>query len=189
MFETLRHDIRRYSTAGRWYANAGFWIVANYRFGTWAHSLRNPFFRLFFWALYRLLRLPLSIYNVHLWAGAGGARIGPGLVLIHPHNIMIGSGVEIGEDCLILHDVTLGTGQTLGTPKIGNNVDVYVGARILGGVVVGDRSIVGANSVVTRDIPPDCVMLAAPGRVLPRALSPVARRAEEQGTSKIDALS
>lgn len=137
------------------------------------------------WALYRLLRLPFFFFHVQLWAGARGVRIGPGLRLIHPTNIMIDSRVEIGEDCVIFHDVTLGTGQIPGAPRIGNNVDIYPGARVLGGVVIGDRSMVGANCVVTRDVPPESIILAAPGRMMPRSLSPVARGADQK-TGAID---
>jgi serine O-acetyltransferase len=179
MFENLRRDIARNSHDGRWYASPGFWILAVHRFGMWACSL--PFlFKLPMWVLYRLFRMPFFFYHTHLWAGASGARIGPGLRLIHPTNVMIGSGVKIGEDCVIFHDVTLGTGQIPGTPRIGNNVDIYPGARVLGGVVIGDRSMIGANCVVTRDVPPESIMLAAPGRVMPRSLSPVARGAGQK---------
>ncbi|MFO1077532.1 MAG: serine acetyltransferase [Planctomycetota bacterium] len=177
MFAKLRRDRARYE--GRWYCQAGFWITAVYRFGMWAHSRRNWFLRIPMWSLYRVLRFPLRIYNVQLWAGgADAAQIGAGFYLLHPNNIVIGSGVQIGEDCLLMHEVTLGTGNLPGRPRIGNGVDVYVGARILGGVVIGDRSMVGANCVVTRDVPPESVILAAPGRVIPRTLSPVASAAD-----------
>lgn len=175
MFENLRRDITKYTNPGRWYINPGFWIVATYRFGMWADALPSRFLRIPMWVLYRLFRLPLRRYNIHLWAGRGGARVGAGIKLIHPTNIMIGGGVEIGEDCLIFHDVTLGTGQIPGTPKIGNGVDIYPGARVLGGVTIGDRSMVGANCVVTRDVPPESIVLTPPSRVIPRSLSPVAR--------------
>ena len=186
MFENLRRDKDRNSGQGRWYTNPGFWIVAIYRFGMWAHSLPNGFLRIPMWALYRLIKLPFFSYNVHLWAGSGGARIGAGLRLIHPTNVMIGAKVEIGEDCLIFHDVTLGTGQIPGNPKIGNNVDIYPGARVLGGVVIGDRSMVGANCVVTRDVPPESIILTAPSRVIPRSLSPVARGADQRIAASVD---
>lgn len=185
MFENLRRDRTKYEDHGRWYANPGFWIVAIYRFGMWAHSLPSKFQRIPMWVLYRLLKLPFGRYNVHLWAGRGGPRIGAGLRLIHPTNVSIGRGTEIGEDCLIFHSVTLGTGQIPGTPKIGNNVDIYPGACVLGGVMIGDRSMVGANCVVTRDVPADSIILTAPGRVIPRSLSPVARGAD-QGTAASD---
>ncbi|MBU0621584.1 MAG: hypothetical protein KJ795_07040 [Gammaproteobacteria bacterium] len=188
MFENLRRDIPKYEDHGRWFTNPGFWIVAIFRFGMWADSLPSRFLRMPMWMLYRIFRLPLGRYNIHLWAGRCGARIGPGLKLIHPTNIMIGRGVEIGEDCLIFHDVTLGTGQIPGTPKIGNNVDIYPGARVLGGIKIGDHSMVGANCVVTRDVPPDSIILTPPGRVIPRSLSPVARGADIGAATAVEAF-
>jgi serine O-acetyltransferase len=174
MFENLKRDSVRYAKLGGWYANPGFWIVAVYRFGMWADSLPYGILRYPMWALYRLLRLlPTLLFNVNLWAGRRGARIGGGFCLIHPANIYMVGNVEIGENCLIFHEVTLGTGHVPGMPKIGNNVDIYSGARILGGVAVGDGSMVGANCVVTRDIPASSVIVAAPARVIPRSLSPV----------------
>lgn len=175
MFENLRRDRSKYARYGKWYAHPGFWIVAAYRLGAWAHSLRNPLLRIPALVLYRLVKAPLRIFNVFLWAGPHGARVGAGLCLIHPSNIMIGRGVEIGEDCLIFHDVTLGTGPVPGRPKIGNRVDIYVGARVLGGIVVGDDSMIGANCVVSRDVPAGSVVVAAPCRVIPRSLTQVGR--------------
>ena len=185
MFENLQRDIEKYEEHGRWYANPGFWIVGTYRFGMWANSLPSKFQRIPMWILYRLLKLAFRHYNIHLWAGNSGTRIGAGLKLIHPTNVMIGSGVEIGDNCLIFHDVTLGTGQIPGTPRIGNNVDIYPGARILGGVTIGDRSMVGANCVVTRDVPADSIILTPPGRVIPRTLSPVAREADQAAAQDV----
>lgn len=178
MFDNLKRDCARYRELGGWSTNVGFWVGAIYRFGMWANSLPNSILRLPMWILYRIVKLPTRLINVDIWAGQRGARIGAGLCLIHPANIMIGSGVEIGEDCLIFHEVTLGTGPQLGKPKIGKNVDIYVGARILGGVVIGDGSMVGANCVVTRDVPPSSVIMVAPAKVIPRSLSPVADAAD-----------
>jgi serine O-acetyltransferase len=180
MFENLRRDMMKYEDVGGWYANPGFWIVAIFRFGNWADALPNIALRFPMWMLYRLVKLPFGGYNVHLWAGRRGPRIGAGLQLNHPTNIMIGSGVEIGEDCLIFHDVTLGTGHLPGKPKIGNNVDIYPGACVLGGITIGDHSMVGANCVVTRDVPPESIILTAPSRVIPRTLSPVARKKDQE---------
>lgn len=182
MFENLRRDIARNSHDGRWFTNPGFWIVAVHRLGMWAHSL-PVILRVPMWVLYRLFRLPFFFYHVQLWAGRGGAHVGPGLRLIHPTNVMIGGNVEIGEDCIIFHDVTLGKGPVPGTPKIGNRVDIYPGARVLGGIAVGDRSMIGANCVVTRNIPPDSVVVAAPFKMMPRSLSPLARGADRGGAA------
>lgn len=189
MFENLRRDITKYDDHGQWFANPGFWIVAIYRLGMWADSLPSVFLRIPMWVLYRLAKLLVRRYNVHLWAGRNGTRIGAGLKLIHPTNIMIGRDVEIGEDCLIFHDVTLGTGQIPGTPKIGSNVDIYPGARLLGGVTIGDHSMVGANCVVTRDVPPESIILTPPSRVIPRSLSPVARGADMEAAASVEPVS
>jgi serine O-acetyltransferase len=180
MFENLRRDITRYEEIGQWYSNPGFWIVAIFRFGNWADALPNIFLRIPMWLLYRVLRFPFRRYNVHLWAGRSGPRIGAGLLLIHPTNIMIGQGVEIGEDCLIFHGVTLGTGQIPGKPKIGNNVDIYPGACLLGGITIGNRSMIGANCVVTRHVPSESIIVTAPCRIIPRSLSPVAREKDQK---------
>jgi len=189
MFENLRRDAAKYSSLGGWYSHPGFWIVAVYRLGAWAHSLPNPLLRIPVLVLYRLARFPLRhIFNVDIWAGPRGARIGAGLCLIHPNNIIVGSGVEIGEDCLVFHEVTLGTGPVPGLPTIGSNVDIYVGARVLGGVTVGDRSMIGANCVVTRDVPPGSVVAPPPIRIIPRSLSPLATLADQQARAKSDTL-
>ena len=176
MFENLQRDRAKYQR--QWYRHAGFWITAIYRFGNWADSLPTVILRTPMWLLYILLKMLSRAFsfNVYLWAGRRGTRIGAGLHLVHPANIMFGRGVEIGEDCEIYHEVTLGTGQIPGTPKIGNRVAIYPGARVLGGIAIGDGSMVGANCVVTKDAPAESVILASPSRVVPRSLSTQARR-------------
>ena len=187
MFETLRRDAAKYDALGGWLSNPGFWIVAIYRLGVWADARPNALLRMPFWLLYRLARFPLRhFFNVDFWAGRRGTRIGAGLCLIHPSDILIGSGVEIGENCLIFHEVTIGRGPTPGLPKIGNNVDIYVGARILGGISIGDNSMVGANCVVTQDVPPRSIVVPPLVRVIPRSLSPRASAADRQTKATVD---
>ena len=167
ILEALRRDRERYAVLGGWYRNLGFWVGATYRFGEWARALPRPLglpLRL----LHRALRLPwTALLHVRLDAD----RIGPGLCLIHPHCIMVARGTVIGRDCLVFHEVTLGTniGVQRG-PVIGNGVDLYVGARVLGPVSVGDRAMVGANCVVTQDVPPGAVVAPAPARTAQRTV-------------------
>ena len=105
MFENLRRDSTGYD--GQWYRRAGFWITAVYRFGTWADSMSSLLLRVPLWTLYLALKIILGMFtsNMFLWAGRKGARIGPGLCLVHPFNVMIGRGVEIGQRCHIYHPV------------------------------------------------------------------------------------
>ncbi len=175
MFENLKKDSTRYELLGGWLRHPGFWIIAIYRFGVWADSFRNPLVRLPLWLLYRILHLPYILFRIELWAGKGGARIGPGFCLIHPANIYIGPNAVIGENCKLFHEVTLGTGHIPGTPTLGNNVDVFVGARVLGGIWIGDDAMISANCVVTKHVPPGSVVLSAPNRIIPRSMSPRAR--------------
>jgi serine O-acetyltransferase len=176
MFENLRRDMPRYSHLGGWARSPGFWVGAIYRFGVWAHGLPSVLLRLPFVTVYRIVKLPWRILlNVYI---PPSARIGPGLCLIHPNNILVAPGVVIGENCLLFHEVTLGTGPTDGVPTLGNDVDVYVGARILGGLKIGDSSMIGANCVVTKSVPSSSVVVAPPVRVLPRSLALVARDAD-----------
>lgn len=168
MFEALRRDSARYESLGGWYKHLGFWVGATYRFGAWAHTLPTAILRIPFVTAYRLVRLPWRIFlNVNIQVKV---KIGGGLCIIHPHNILIAAGSEIGENCLVFHEVTIGTGPTPGLPKIGNGVDLYVGARVLGGISVGDGTMIGANCVVTRVIPAHSVVLTPPARILPRVL-------------------
>ena len=182
MLDALRRDAATYTKHGGWYACPGFWIVAVHRFGTWADALPG-LLRLPCWILYRLAHLGYLGFNIHLWAGARGSRLGAGLCLIHPNNLYFGPGVVIGDDCLIHHEVTFGMGATEETPVIGTGVVIMPGARLLGGLSVGDHAIVGANCVVTQDVAAGAVVMPAANRVLPRSLSAWARRKAPVATS------
>jgi serine O-acetyltransferase len=176
IFDNLRRDAAVYASLGAWYRRSGFWVAAVYRFGVWAYSLRSIFVRLPAVILYRIFRLTYRHFNMHLLAGPSHTRIGPGLCLRHPYNVFMGFEVEIGANCTIFHEVTLGVGPIPGYPKIGDGVTIYVGARILGGVTIGDHSIIGANCVVVRNVPPNSVVLVPPPLMIPRALSSEAGR-------------
>lgn len=168
VWHALRRDAHRYSKLGGWFRSTGFWLGATYRFGGWARAVRPAPLRILFLALHRVLELPGTVLlNVTIRAES----IGPGLCLIHPRNVLIGGGTILGADCLVFHEVTFGTNALSGEkPKVGDRVEVYVGARILGKVEIGNDAVVGANVVVTRDVPAGFVILAAKTIVAPRAL-------------------
>lgn len=96
-------------------------------------------------------------------------RIGGGLLLIHTNGIVIGPDAELGPNCLIFHQVTIGAtgkGDKPGMPKLGGHVDVGAGAKILGGVVIGDHAKIGANAVVLDDVPPGATAVGIPARII-----------------------
>ncbi|MGC9335235.1 MAG: serine acetyltransferase [Anaerolineae bacterium] len=87
----------------------------------------------------------------------GSVRIGRGLRLPHPQNIIIGYCAEIGEFCTIYHNVSIawnGFEPVIPSrPKIGDQVLLGAGAIVLGDLSIGSYSLVGAGTVVTQSIP------------------------------------
>ena len=83
----------------------------------------------------------------------------------------------LGDDVVIRNGVTIGLRRTgvPGSPKIGDRVDIGAGAKILGSITVGDDAIIGANAVVLHDVPPNCVAIGVPARILPRRADNVLR--------------
>jgi serine O-acetyltransferase len=98
-----------------------------------------------------------------------GAQLGKGFFIDHGSGVVIGETVEAGEGVTLYQGVTLGgTSLSAGKrhPTLGNNVSIGVGAAVLGAIVVGDNSKVGAGSVVVRDVPPNSTVVGIPGRVV-----------------------
>ena len=97
-----------------------------------------------------------------------GAVIGNGFFIDHGTGVVIGETAVIGDNVTIFQGVTLGgTGKERGKrhPDIGNNVVVGTGAKILGNILIGDNSYIGANAVVLNDVPPNSTVVGVPGRV------------------------
>jgi serine O-acetyltransferase len=98
------------------------------------------------------------------------AKIGRRFRLIHGSGVVIGLGAVLGDDCTVYQGVTLGLGrsgkQGQEYPEIGDGVIIYAGAKVLGGVTVGAHSVIGANAVVTTDLPAHCVAAGVPARII-----------------------
>lgn len=101
------------------------------------------------------------------------ATIGRRLVIDHGMGVVIGETAEIGDDCVIYHGVTLG-GKKPGDrdhtpgrrhPKVGSHVTIGAGALLLGDIVVGDGARIGAQSVVTSDVPPGALAMGVPATI------------------------
>ncbi len=96
-------------------------------------------------------------------------RIKGGFFIDHGMGVVIGETSEIGANCVMFHGVTLGgTGKQSGKrhPTIGDNVLLGTHATLLGPIIVGSNTRVGARSVViNRDIPANCTVVGAPGKI------------------------
>lgn len=101
-----------------------------------------------------------------------GAKIGSRFFIDHGMGVVIGETAEIGNDVTMYHGTTLG-GVSLEKgkrhPTIGDNVVIGAGAQVLGAIVVGSESRIGANAVVVKSVPENSVVIGVPGRVVVRS--------------------
>ncbi len=151
-----------------------FWAICNYRFGNWAQEIRLSAGRWVAGKIYGINHFLLLIL--------GGielnreARIGKDLHLIHTGNIHVHPDAVIGDRCGIMHDVTIGTNDVpgaklqpntkTGVPVIGNDVFIGAGAKLLGGITIGDDVVIAANSLVTTNIPSGSIAIGVPARAI-----------------------
>jgi serine O-acetyltransferase len=111
------------------------------------------------------------------------ARIGRGIMLDHGTALVIGETASVGDNCSILHGVTLGgTGKETGDrhPKIGANVLISAGAKVLGNIRVGNCSRIAAGSVVLNEVPANVTVAGVPARVVGPAGCPEPSRSMDQ---------
>src|SRR5664279_2317842 len=107
-----------------------------------------------------------------LWSAITGsdidpnATIGERLMLPHPNGVIVHARAVIGDDCLIMQQVTIGLLAGVDAPVIGSRVYIGAGAKILGKVAIGDEARIGANAVVLHDVPADCTAVGVPARLI-----------------------
>lgn len=138
----------------------GLHATINYRIAHWLHTHHCRFLARWISQLSKFF----TGIEIH-----PGAKIGRRLVIDHGTGIVIGETAEIGDDCLLYQNVTLGgTGKDVGKrhPTLGNNVMVGSGAKVLGPFKVGDNARIAANSVVLKEVPANATVVGVPGRVV-----------------------
>lgn len=111
----------------------------------------------------------------HWWTGVEihpGATIGNRFFIDHGTGVVIGETAEIGDNCVIFHNVTMGgTGKHHGKrhPTIEDNVFIGTGAVLLGPIRVGHNSKIGANSfIIMHDVPPNSTVVGTPAKIVKR---------------------
>jgi len=197
MFENVKSDLMRLGTgesvtprilvAGL--LSQGFQAILVYRLFHWLYRKGIPGQPLRFLAE-RFIEITCGI------SIPARCRIGKGLRIHHFGGIILHDTAELGENCTLYHDVTIGDrGGSGGAAKIGNNVLIGAGAKIIGEITIGDNCLIGANTVVNKDMPPDMVAVGSPCRFLPRkdevivenvapAVNPPVRVMDFRGTNK-----
>lgn len=97
-----------------------------------------------------------------------GSRIGEGLIVRHPNGVVIGVGANIGKNCTILQNVTVGENYKNDNnhfyPTIKDNVVICAGAMILGNVTIGDNCVIAANSVVLQSFENNVLIAGLPAK-------------------------
>ncbi|MBH0206958.1 MAG: serine O-acetyltransferase [Nitrospira sp.] len=139
---------------------AGFHALLAYRISHRLKSMGVPFFPR---AISQLARW-LTGVEIH-----PSAKIGTGFFIDHGMGVVIGETAEIGDYVTLFQGVTLGgTGKERGKrhPTLGNHVVVGAGAKILGGITIGDNVKIGANSVVLKNVAANSTVIGVPGRVI-----------------------
>ncbi|OPL11562.1 MAG: hypothetical protein AVO38_15800 [delta proteobacterium ML8_D] len=131
-------------------------------------QLKNPFIRwvlklVFVFVLYRFFSVFFGI-EINLQA-----KIGRGFYIGHYGGIFVGD-VKIGENCNISQGVAIGFGRLgtdrFGVPTIGSYVYIAPGAKIFGSITIGNNVSIGANTVVSKNIPDNAIVVGNPGRIV-----------------------
>ena len=104
-----------------------------------------------------------------------GATIGRRFFIDHGMGVVVGETAEVGDDVMLYHGVTLG-GRSMERvkrhPTVEDGVTIGVGARVLGPVVIGEKSQIGANAVVVKDVPAGATAIGIPATVRSGAAHP-----------------
>ena len=94
-----------------------------------------------------------------------GASFGERCVILHSEGIVINTRVRGGTDIVFESGVVIGE-EKRKCPVLGNNIFVGAGAKIIGGVTIGDNVTIGANAVVVKDVPANCSVGGVPARII-----------------------
>jgi serine O-acetyltransferase len=148
------------STAMTIFANPGLQSLLLYRLARRLHTGRPTLRKKALGAAYPILSRINDIVNGIFISH--NAIIGPGCYIAHYGGVVIGAGAVIGANCNIANNTSIGAGS----PTLGDRVLVAVGARVVGDVRIGSDVAVGANAVITRDVPDRAVAVGVPGRVV-----------------------
>jgi serine O-acetyltransferase len=130
--------------------------MAWFRFGSWCKHKRLPFLPGY------VQRQIYSRYGLEISAGAD---IGGGLYIAHPIGTVI-SVKRMGRNCSIIAAVTIGMRNEWKFPEIGDDVFIGAGARVLGGIKVGNHAAIGANAVVIHDVAEGVTVVGIPAKAI-----------------------
>jgi serine O-acetyltransferase len=165
MFNNIKADLAAHG--GDWSAQ-GFWALLVYRFGRWRYTVRPILLRKMLSLLYKVLyKLVQIVTGIELPCEV---PIGSNFRIDHFGGIVISGYAEFGNNCRIRNGVVVGlkNPENPCAPKIGNDVDIGAGAKLLGPIVIGNNVSIGANAVVTCSIPDNSIAVGVPAIIKPK---------------------
>ena len=133
----------------------------------WSHRLAHALYKKKFYFVARAISQISRFFTgieIH-----PGAKIGKRFFIDHGMGVVIGETCEIGDNVSVFQGVTLGgTGKEKGKrhPTIRDNVLIATGAKVLGSIIIGENSKIGAGSVVLKEVPPNSTVVGIPGKVV-----------------------
>jgi serine O-acetyltransferase len=147
----------------------GFWALLFYRFGALRFGFSNKLARAPIAIIYVILsKFSQVFFGIYI---GSHVKIGRRLTIEHFGSIVLHSKAIIGDDVIIRQGVTIGN-KTLDAPNeapsIGSRVSIGAGAKILGGITIGDDVQIGANAVVITDVPSNSIAVGVPAVVKPQ---------------------
>jgi serine O-acetyltransferase len=144
----------------------GFLMLLVHRFGNWRMDVRPRLLRAPLTVIYRILnKMTQILFGMKL---DYTVKVGRRVKVEHFGGMILGAR-EIGNDVVVRQNTTFGIRSIEdlnAKPIIGDFVDIGAGAVIVGNVTIGENSIIGANSVVFTNVPPNSVVMGVPGRVI-----------------------
>lgn len=146
----------------------GLLVLSTYRFGNFVnYKVKTPILRQILWIIYKIL----NTFFVKIFLGCdfpAKCKLGKNIRLPHGGlGIIIHENAIIGDNVTIFQQVTIGRRNSTNlAPTIMNNVFIGAGAKILGPVIIGENSKIGANAVVIKDIPPNSTAVGVPAKLI-----------------------
>lgn len=144
--------------------NESFLFIIHLRLGIFFYKSKYSFVRL----LSRIIKKRI----MRKWSSdiSMDIELGKHVSFGHPTGIVIGNKAQIGNNVKIWQQVTLGShgkkNQSKTYPTIKDNVRIYAGAKVIGGITIGENAILGANAVVNIDVPDNCIAVGVPCKII-----------------------
>lgn len=151
----IKQDFKLYKQRNKIGFLRCFITISEFRYLVYYRLRRNSSF-------FNIVLKPLKLFNsLNLYFNCDD--IGEGLFIQHGFSTII-TCKHIGKNCWINQQVTIGYHN--GYPSIGDNVTIWAGAKVIGNITIGDDVIIGANAVVTKDIPSHSIVVGVPAKVI-----------------------